>query len=84
DFLNLDPGSFQLRTNEEHREMAKAWLAEPNEDARQDMFEQTGVRWSELLRLEYWDPIQNTVIDPMHGFYLGIFQRHCRNIWGMN
>lgn len=81
---NLDPNSFIPRTNTEHRCMAQEWLAAETEKERDALYHKNGVRWSELLRLEYWDPVQNTVVDPMHGFYLRILQRHCRDIWGMS
>ncbi|GAW08063.1 hypothetical protein LENED_010101 [Lentinula edodes] len=61
-----------------------AWLSADSEEERHALYQENGVRWSELLRLEYLDLVQNTVIDPMHGFYLRIFQRHCRDIWGMD
>ena len=51
---------------------------------RAELYERTGVRWSELLRLPYWDPTKFVVIDSMHGFFLRLLQRHCRDIWGMN
>lgn len=84
DLNNLDESSFILRTMEEHRKLAAEWLAAQSQEERDALYKTNGVRWSPLLRLVYWDPIQNTVIDPMHGFYLRILQRHCRDIWGMN
>jgi hypothetical protein len=36
------------------------------------------------LELPYFDPITFTAIDAMHNMFLGLFQRHCRYIWGMN
>ncbi|KAJ3910852.1 hypothetical protein F5877DRAFT_55858, partial [Lentinula edodes] len=71
---DLDTQSFVPRNNEEHRRDAHAWLVAQSEAERDILFRRNGVRWSELLRLEYWDVVQNTVIDPMHGFYLRIFQ----------
>ncbi|KAE9385410.1 hypothetical protein BT96DRAFT_761161, partial [Gymnopus androsaceus JB14] len=79
----LDESQFFPRTAGEHREMAEAWLHADSEEEQNALFQRNGVRWSELLRLRYWDPVQNTIIDSMHGFYLRIFQRHCRDIWGM-
>ncbi|KAJ3924632.1 MAG: hypothetical protein NXY57DRAFT_969419 [Lentinula lateritia] len=84
DLNDLDEQKFVPRTNKEHRQGACAWLAAQSEEERDLLFRRNGVRWSELLRLEYWDPIQNTITDPMHGFYLRIFQHQCRQIWGMN
>lgn len=80
----LDESQFFPRTAGEHREMAEAWLHADSEEEQNALFQRNGVRWSELLRLRYWDPVQNTIIDSMHGFYLRIFQRHCRDIWGMD
>jgi hypothetical protein len=40
------------------------------------------VRWSPLNELPYWNPIQSTVIDPMHLILLGLCQFHWRRFWG--
>ena len=42
------------------------------------------MRYSEFLRLPYWNPIDFVAIDSMYGFYLGILARHCRSIWGFD
>jgi hypothetical protein len=34
------------------------------------------VKWSELLRLDYWNPIRYVVVDSLHCFWLGI----CRTL----
>ncbi|KAJ3493779.1 hypothetical protein NLJ89_g10940 [Agrocybe chaxingu] len=81
---NLDPSTWPMRTVDEHREVAQAWLDAPTDKKRAELFESFGVRWSELLRLPYWDPINFLIIDSMHGFFLRLFQRHCRQIWGMD
>ncbi|KAJ3502748.1 hypothetical protein NLJ89_g8745 [Agrocybe chaxingu] len=81
---NLDYSNWPTRTVEEHRTLAQAWLDAPNEKKRAELFDQSGIRWSELLRLPYWDPIKFLMIDSMHGFFLRLFQRHCRQIWGMD
>ncbi|KIK22681.1 hypothetical protein PISMIDRAFT_11400 [Pisolithus microcarpus 441] len=41
-------------------------------------------RWSELLRLPYWDPTRFVVVEAMHNFFLGDLQHHCRKVFGMN
>ncbi|CAG8756304.1 268_t:CDS:2, partial [Acaulospora colombiana] len=40
------------------------------------------VRWSELNRLPYWNPITYTVLDAMHLILLGMCQFHWRKFWG--
>ena len=80
----LDSSKWERRTQEEHREHAENWrnAQTPSDQAR--VFKEYGIRWSELLRLPYWDPTKYIVIDSMHGFYLRMFHRHIRDIWGMS
>ena len=39
-----------------------------------------GLRYSILLSLPYFDPIQFTIIDPMHNLYLGS-GKHAFEVW---
>jgi hypothetical protein len=48
--------------------------------SRDKIFKQHGVRWSELLRLPYWDPTRFIVIDGMHNLFLGLVQHHFRDL----
>jgi hypothetical protein len=80
---NFDRATWPLRDPQEHRQIAREWL-DADTHARQLIFKQTGVRWSELLELPYWNPVSFLVVDSMHNLYLGLLQRHCRDIWGMN
>ena len=51
-------------------------------DALQKRFtKNTGVRWLELLRLPYFDPIKFIVVDPMHCLFLGIARWIVKRIW---
>jgi hypothetical protein len=72
-----------MRTLEEHRKHAENWRNAQTASDQANLFKKHGIRWSELLRLPYWDPTKHIVIDSMHGFYLRIFSRHIRDIWGM-
>lgn len=83
DIENLDKASWSVRTCEAHKECAQRWKDAPTVEAREKIFEESGVRWSELLRLPYWDPIRFTVVDSMHNLYLGLVKTHCRDVWGM-
>src|SRR5947207_11224044 len=49
--------------------------------ARSRFAKQTGVRWSELLRLPYFDPIRFLTVDPMHCLFLGIAKWIVKKIW---
>ena len=63
---------FISRNPTEHRENALGWRRCNSNAARERFVKQTGVRWSELLRLSYFDPIRFITIDPMHCLFLGI------------
>lgn len=81
---NFDPLTWPPREIHEHRARAEAWRNAPTALEQEDLFERHGIRWSELLRLPYWDPIHFTVVDSMHNLYLGLLQTHCRDIWGIS
>ena len=80
---NFNKESWPPRDLQRHREHARMWL-EADAPTREALFKHTGIRWSPFLKLPYFDPIRFTVIDTMHNLYLGLLQRHCRDIWGMN
>ena len=63
---------------------AERWKNAKTETERTEFFREYGAKWSELLRLQYWDPTLFVVIDSMHRFYLHIFLRHVRDVWGMD
>jgi len=44
---------------------------------------ETGVRWSQLLRLPYFDPSRFVVVDPMHNLFLGLLHEHFNKILGL-
>jgi hypothetical protein len=70
---------WSLRSVDEMRDHAEMWYAAPSNHIRKEMFSITGVRWSELWRLPYWNPVQQLVIDPMHCLYEGIVPNHFRH-----
>ncbi|KAJ3762559.1 hypothetical protein EV360DRAFT_79172 [Lentinula raphanica] len=84
DIHNLDPDTWPKRDIQIHKEQAALWRDAPSEGARRKIYEDHGMRWSELLRLPYWNPILFTVIDSMHLCYLGLFATHVRKIWRMD
>jgi hypothetical protein len=81
---DLDCADWRPREPEQHRRMAYEWLNAQTKRERDYLYAKNGVRWSELLRLPYWNPIHFTVIDSMHAFFLRLLSRHCRDIWGMD
>jgi hypothetical protein len=81
---NLDKTTWPTRTRQDHMDAAKRYRDAPDKKTRDKEFEENGVRWSELLRLPYWDPLQFSVVDSMHNLFLNNCKHHCREIWGMD
>jgi hypothetical protein len=63
---------FEQRDVEEAKINAFLWKDCNTTDARKNHVSQTLVRWSEMYRLSYFDPVQFLVVDPMHCLFLGI------------
>ena len=59
--LNVGPA----RENDIHREIVAEVLTAPTRQDRDRTESENGVRYSELLRLPYYQPIQFVVLDPM-------------------
>ncbi|MBW0517938.1 hypothetical protein O181_057653 [Austropuccinia psidii MF-1] len=51
---------------------------------RDKLAKKTGVRWSELNRLPYWDPVKSVTLGVMHNWYEGVLQHHFRFRWGFD
>lgn len=81
---NFDIKSWPRWTRKEHYKAAEAWRDAPDEKGREAVFQEHGVRWSELFRLPYWDPLKFSVVDAMHNLFLNDLKLHCREIWGMD
>src|SRR5204863_546950 len=72
---------FITRDSSQHRQNAIGWRRCNSDAARSQFAKQTGVRWSELLRLPYFDPIRFLTVDPMHCLFLGIAKWIVKKIW---
>ena len=81
---DLNVTSWPRRSCHTFRILAEAWRNSPDTKAREVHFKKWGVRYSPLLMLPYWRPTRYVVVDAMHNLFLGIFQRHCRRIFGMS
>ncbi|PPQ79324.1 hypothetical protein CVT24_007406 [Panaeolus cyanescens] len=66
------------------REYAELWRDAPSQTIRQQSYSATGIRWSPMFRLPYWEPAKYTVVDAMHTLDLGLFQTHCREIFALD
>lgn len=68
--------SWTARKGDHHKEKGEEWLNGKNKSEREKLEFDEGVRYSELFRLPYYDPIRMHVIDPMHNLMLGLFSRY--------
>jgi len=84
DIENLDKHSWPQRDVVEHVKAAKQWRDAESLDEQEAIFRNCGLRWSPLLQLPYWNPILFIAIEPMHVFDVGLFQNHCRQVWGID
>jgi len=64
------------RTNEEIRNSAQLYLDAADEKERSEAVHNSGIRWSELLRLPYFDTSCFVVVDAMHNLFLGLVKEH--------
>ncbi|PKB94663.1 hypothetical protein RhiirA5_303289 [Rhizophagus irregularis] len=72
---------FRMKDLQEHLHNAIAWKHQKTKEAQKDHVSKTHVRWSELLRLPYFNPIRFLVIDPMHNLFLGLSHWIVKRIW---
>jgi hypothetical protein len=81
---NFDFSSWPRQTWQEHLKAAEAWRDATSRAQRKRLFKATGIRWTELLRLPYWDPTHHVVVDGMHNLFLGLVQFHFRHVLGID
>ncbi|MBW0513862.1 hypothetical protein O181_053577 [Austropuccinia psidii MF-1] len=48
------------------------------------IIKKTGIRWSQLNRLPYWDPVLCVSLGVMHNWYEGVLHHHFRFRWGFD
>ena len=60
------------RLNDTIRLQADEFSGARNITEAKEIQKKNGVRWSELLRLSYFDIVTMTLVDPMHAVFLGM------------
>ncbi len=64
--------AFPSRDGEAHRRHAQEYANLGNDSkAKEAFFKEHSLRYFELTRLPYFDPVKMSVIDPMHNILLG-------------
>jgi hypothetical protein len=77
---DFDHSDWATRDPKILRAKAEAWRDAETLAERTQIFEEYGVRWSELWRLPYWNPSRMLVIDSMHCMLEGLVHYHCRHV----
>ncbi|KAG2743591.1 hypothetical protein P692DRAFT_201672461, partial [Suillus brevipes Sb2] len=78
----FEPTDWSMRSCAEHRQFAEKWRDAQTVEEQKNIVDCHGVRYSELLRLPYWNPVLFTVLDSMHADFLLKLHHHIRDIWG--
>jgi hypothetical protein len=79
-FENFDEW-FVERDIEIIREKANEWKTCTTEESRKEHVSQYHVRWSEIYRLNYFNPVRHCVVDPMHCLFLGVAKWIFTKLW---
>ncbi len=72
---------FVERDLAEHWRNAEDWRLCKSQEERKRHVSSTFVRWTELLRLPYFNPIRHLIVDPMHCLFLGIAHWIIKKLW---
>ena len=70
-----------MRTNAHHRANVKETLKCTSKTERRKKESELGCRYSALLDLPYFCPIEMLLIDPMHNLFLGTAKHFARKLW---
>ena len=73
---NTDVHTWRRRTKQEFLDAANHHRAATDQKERKAIVDETGMRWSELLRLPYFDPSRFMVVNTMHNLFLGLIHEH--------
>lgn len=81
DYSGFEREKWPSRSGTNHCQVAST-LTNFRTKAQQEAKESNaGCRYSELVRLPYFDPPRMLVVDPMHNLFLGTAKHYLKNIW---
>jgi hypothetical protein len=78
-----DTCAWQRQTQAECASFSNQYKDATHQKQRQSIFYLSGVRWSELSRLPYFDVTQHVVVDAMHNLFLGLIKEHLEGVLGI-
>ncbi|KAH7096938.1 hypothetical protein BKA62DRAFT_624494 [Auriculariales sp. MPI-PUGE-AT-0066] len=80
---HLDLSRWLPRTNVKNREIIGEWQAAKTIKDCDTITKRSGLRWSKLYRLPYWDSVNSVSIGIMHNLLEGVLERHLQVFWGI-
>ncbi len=83
DVEDLAHHTWHLRTGAEVRHQAEEWHNAITVAKKEEIVKKTGVRWTPLHNLPYWNPVSHVMLGYMHNFLEGVLQYQLRSLWGI-
>lgn len=80
DYSGFDRENWPPRNNISHRRHAEKVRTAPTKSKHEELAKKYGLYYSSLLKLDYFDVIRFSAIDPMHNLFLGT-AKHMFKIW---
>jgi hypothetical protein len=80
---DLDYQRWEMRQGIEVRAQAEAWRNLVTVTEKESWTRETGVRWTPLHNMPYWDPVKHVLLGFMHNFLEGVLQHQLRVLWGI-
>jgi hypothetical protein len=77
---DVDWAGWPLRNRDDMEKVAQSWRDASSEQSREKIWQEHGIRWSELWLLPYFNPTKMLVVDAMHCLLLGLVQYYCRHV----
>lgn len=82
EYGTTDYGSWHRQGDRDCCKYAEKWQNAHDASAEKATFDSSGLQWSELLRLPYFDPSRYVVMDAMHNLFLGLINFHFCDLLG--
>lgn len=80
---DLNYRRWEIRRGREVRAQAEEWRDLVTVTEKESLARETGVRWTPLHNMPYWDPVKHVLLGFMHNFLEGILQHQLRVLWGI-
>ena len=81
DYSGFDRHNWPSRNGADHRRVADELQSCKTKAAIANKEAESGYRYTELIRLPYFNPTRMLVIDPMHNLFLGSGKHVLKDIW---